>query len=183
MERIFNYEIIPQIKQRWSPRALDTAKIAKDDIMALLEAARYAPSCFNEQPWRFIVADEEDTLNKMRGILTPTNQVWANKAPVLILIASKKTFSLNDNENYWSMFDAGTAWGYLSLEAQTRGLITHAMGGFNQEEARKVFNIDDDFNIITVVAVGKYGDKESLNEDLQKREHPDVRKDIKELLL
>jgi len=183
MDRIFNYEIIPEIKERWSPRAIDSAEIPKDDVMALLEAARYAPSCFNEQPWRFIVADEEQSLNKMRAILAPSNQTWANNAPVLILIASKKTFSANGKENYWHMFDAGTAWGYLSLEAQSRGLITHAMGGFSQDDARTSFNISHDFDIIAVVAVGRYGTKESLSDDLQKREHPDVRKEISELLL
>lgn len=92
MNRTFNYDIMPEIKQRWSARAYSAEQIAKDEIVALLEAARYAPSCFNEQPWRFLVADDEETLEKMRGILTPKNQSWANKAPVLILIASKKEF-------------------------------------------------------------------------------------------
>lgn len=183
MERTFNYDILPQIKQRWSARAIDSTKIPKEEILALLEAARYAPSCFNEQPWRFIVADEEESLKAMRAVLTPSNQIWANSAPVLILIAAKKTFTLNNKENYWNMFDAGTAWGYLSLEAQKRGLITHAMGGFSKDAARAAFKIADDFAVITIVAVGRYGNKESLNEELKAREHPDVRKEIKELML
>lgn len=183
MERTFKHDIMTEVKERWSPRAFDMEKIAKEDVMALIEAARYAPSCFNEQPWRFIVADDEETLIKARSILTPSNQEWANNAPVLILILSKKTFAHNGKENYWNMFDAGTAWGYLSLEAERRGLITHAMGGFSKNKTREVFNISDDYNIITVVALGKYGNKENLTVDLQNREHPEVRMEIEELLL
>jgi uncharacterized membrane protein YbaN (DUF454 family)/nitroreductase len=183
MNRTFNYDIMPEIKQRWSARAYSAEQIAKDEIVALLEAARYAPSCFNEQPWRFLVADDEETLEKMRGILTPKNQSWANKAPVLILIASKKNFEYDGKKNYWNMFDAGTAWGYLSLEAQKRGLITHAMGGFDREKARSVFNLADDLNIITVVAVGRYGLPESLSDELREQEFPQTREEIKDLLL
>lgn len=157
--------------------------VSKEDIQAILEAARYAPSCFNEQPWRFIVADREPALLKMRGVLTPSNQLWANSAPVLLLIAAKKKFTLNGFNNYWHMFDAGTAWGYLSLEAQRRGLITHAMGGFDQDGAREAFAIADDYDILTIVAVGKYGDRSMLNEDLRARERPETRKEIKDMML
>ncbi len=181
--RTFTYEIMPEIKQRWSARAFDSGPVSRDELMALLEAARYAPSCINEQPWRFIVADEEQALNKMRSVLAPSNQTWADKAPALILIASLKAFSSNGKENYWHMFDAGTAWGYFSLEAQRRNLIAHAMGGFSRDDARVAFDIPGDYDIITIVAVGRYGNKESLSEELQKREHPNVRKEIRELLL
>ncbi len=183
MARNFNYEIMPEIRERWSARAISSGEIARDDIMALLEAARYAPSCFNEQPWRFIIADEKLALEKMRGVLTPSNQIWANSAPVLILIASKKTFEDSGKDNYWHMFDAGTAWGYLSLEAQRRNLIAHAMGGFNRQNARTAFNIAEDLDIITIVAVGRYGDKNALNDALRDREHPNVRKEIEEILI
>lgn len=183
MNRKFDYDIMPEIRQRWSARALSPEKIPKDDIFALIEAARYAPSCFNEQPWRFLIADEEETLEKMRGILTKKNQKWANSAPVLILIASHKKFSYNGSDNFWHMFDAGTAWGYLSLEAQRRGLIAHAMGGFDAKKARSLFNISDDLDIIAVVAVGRYGDRESLSEELSADEFPGTREAMKDLLL
>lgn len=183
MAREFNYDIMPEIKERWSPRAFDSRKVSRDKIKALLEAARYAPSCFNEQPWRFIIADEEGSLQKMQGILAPSNQVWANKAPVLILVVSKKTFTLNGKDNYWHMFDAGTAWGYFSLEAQRHGLITHAMGGFNREKAREEFHIPEDYSIIAVIAVGYYGQKDGLSQDLQSREHPEDRMEIVNILL
>ena len=183
MYRNFNFEIMPEIKERWSPRAFSSKPITQDEILGLIEAASYAPSCFNEQPWRFLVADNEISLQKMRGVLAQSNQEWANNAPLLIMIVSKKTFTLNNKENYWHMFDAGTAWGFLSLEAQRRGLITHAMGGFDREKARKEFAIADDYSIITVIAVGHYGQKENLSEDLQNREHPEGRMKINDLLL
>lgn len=84
-------------------------------------------------------------------------------------------------ENFWHMFDAGTAWGYFSLEAQRRGLITHAMGGFNREKAIEEFNIPEDYTIIAVSAVGHYGQRASLSEDLQSREHPEDRMEIRDL--
>lgn len=183
MERTFNYDIMPEIKQRWSPRAFDTLPIPREDLMALLEAARYAPSCFNEQPWRFIIADEEASLAKMRSVLAPSNQAWANSAPVLVLIAAHKTFSQNGKDNYWHMFDAGTAWGYLSLEAQRRSLSAHAMGGFSKDGARTAFNISDDYAVITIVSIGKYGNKKDLSEELQQREQPATRMNLEDLLL
>lgn len=181
--RNFTTDILKEIKERWSPRAFSNERINDEDIMGILEAARYAPSCFNEQPWRFIVAKSDESLKKMRNILAESNQVWANNAPVLILILAKKNFDFNGKENYWHMFDAGTSWGYMSLEAQRRGLITHAMGGFSKQKAKEVFNIGDEYSIIAVVAVGKLGDKEKLPEDIEKREVPGNRKSIQELII
>ena len=183
MEREFDYDILPEIKNRWSPRALASDPIAKEDVRALLEAARYAPSCFNEQPWRFILAENDETLVKMRSVLAPMNQKWANRAPLLLMILAKKTFEANGKANAWHMFDTGTAWGYLSLEAQRRGLITHAMGGFSQTMARDIYRIPEDYEIVSIVAVGKRGDEGQLDKELQERESPGLRKNISDLLI
>jgi nitroreductase len=183
MERKFNYDIMPEIKERWSPRAFSNKVIPEEVLMALLEAARYAPSCNNEQPWRFVIANDEEKLARMRAVLDPGNQEWANRAPVLILVAAEKAFQKNGSDNCWSRFDAGTAWGYFSLEAQRRGLIAHAMGGFSVEKALEAFNIPDRYEIITVIAVGYYGNKDHLSEFNQNREHPNSRKEIEDLLL
>jgi len=183
MEREFDYDVLPEIKNRWSPRAFASDPIAKEEVRALLEAARYAPSCFNEQPWRFFLADNEENLVKMRSVLAPMNQQWANRAPILLMILAKKTFEANGKENAWHMFDAGTAWGYLSLEAQRRGLITHAMGGFSQPLARDVFAVPEDYDIVTIVAIGKRGDKGQLDTELQTRESPGLRKSLSELFI
>jgi nitroreductase len=183
MKRIFNHQIMPEIKNRWSPRAFSSRPVDTSELHALLEAARYAPSCSNEQPWRFLIADDSEKLFKMRSVLDEGNQGWANKAPVLILVTGKKSFEKNGKHNHWQMFDAGTAWGYLSIEAERRGLVTHAMGGFDREKARREFSIPDDLEIITVIAVGYYGDKSELSEFNQRREQPQLRKEIGEITL
>lgn len=183
MKREFNYDIMQEIKERWSPRAFSSEKISWEEIMAVLEAARYAPSCFNEQPWRFIIADDEESHGKMRNILAEANQVWANAAPVLIAILGKKAFEYNGKDNFWHLFDSGTAWGYLSLEAQRRGLATHAMGGFSKKGLKEAFNISDDYDVIAVVALGRPGDKEKLPQALQEKEEPASRKSLQDLIL
>ncbi len=182
MSRDFNYNIMDEIKERWSPRSISDKKVKERDIWSILEAARYAPSCFNEQPWKFILAEEEKDLENMRKLLLDSNRIWADKATVLITIISKKTFDMNGKDNYWYKFDAGTAWAYLSLEAQRRGLITHAMGGFKKEEGRKLLNIPEEYDIMAVIAVGIIGNKEDLDESLKEREDPGDRKPLEEIV-
>lgn len=184
MPREFGHDIMSEIKNRWSPRAFDPSKKPeREEILSIIEAARFSPSCFNEQPWRYLIADDGESLEKMRSVLTDSNRVWAGKAPVLILVLSKKVFDLDGSYNYWNMFDAGCSWGFLSLEATRRGMITHAMGGFNKNKVMEIFNIPDELSPLAVVAVGYYGKKEDLPVDLQEREHPETRKAIDEILL
>ena len=181
--RKFDYDILIEMQERWSPRAFDISRgVADDDLMALLEAARYAPSCFNEQPWRFFIANEPEVRAKMLSVLSENNQKWASKAPVLILLLAKQMFEKSGKANRWHLFDAGTAWGYLSLEAQRRGLITHAMGGFNVAKARETFGISEDYDLIAVVAVGYYGNKADLAPEHLEIEKPGLRKETNELL-
>ena len=181
MKRDYAHDILGLIQTRWSPRAFSSEKINRDDLMALFEAARYAPSCFNEQPWRFIVASTEEELAVMQDLLVESNRVWAKAAPVLMLILSKKTFNLDNKDNYWHMFDAGTAWGYFSLEAERRGLITHAMGGFSRKKAHDVYNIPEGYSVIAIVAVGKAGNPADLPEELREREEPALRNSLNSL--
>ncbi|HAE62250.1 MAG TPA: nitroreductase [Eubacteriaceae bacterium] len=181
--RNFNYDIMPEIKERWSSRAFSDKKIKTDDLMAVLEAASFAPSCFNEQPWRFVIGDTKQSKEKLCGLLYEGNQKWACNAPVLILVLSYKYFSSNSKDNYWHMFDTGTSWGYLSLEAWRRGILAHAMGGFSRKRTREELNISEDYDIVTIIAVGYPGDKTKLPEDLQDREHPAVRKPLSSLIL
>jgi nitroreductase len=183
MAREFQFPIMPEIRERWSPRAFSMAPVVRDDLMALLEAARYAPSCMNEQPWRFLVADDEVRLEKMRRVLNEGNRVWAGRAPVLLLVLSVKSFADGSGENRWHLFDAGTAWGFLSLEAQRRGLYTHAMSGFSVRRAREEFGIPEELDVIAAVAVGWPGDVTELSPELQAREFPQERVELSELLL
>jgi nitroreductase len=181
--RNFKYDIMPEIKNRWSSRAFSGKKVDNEEIMAVLEAASFAPSCFNEQPWRFILADTEDKKHKICSLLYDGNKRWACSAPVLLLLLSYKYFDSNSKDNYWHMFDTGTAWGYLSLEAWRRGLVVHAMGGFSRKRTREELKIDDDYDIVTVIALGYPGNMSSLPEDLQKKEHPGVRKPVESLII
>lgn len=180
MARQFIHDIMPEIKERWSPRAFSSEKISEDDLHALIEAACYAPSCFNEQPWRFLIASKKKELDLMLDLLNEKNQRWARKAPLLILVLAHRYFAYNGKENPWHQFDTGTAWGYLSLEAQKRGLITHGMGGFKKQKAREVLKISEDYEIIAVIAVGKMGNKNELEEEFKKEELPNTRRPITE---
>lgn len=178
MPRNFHYDILPQIKTRWSPRAFSAEKIPREDLLALIEAARYAPSCFNEQPWRFVIADTPESLGKFQSKLSDTNKLWATKAPVLIAVCSKKSFSMNGSDNFWHQFDTGTAWGFLSIEAERRGLYSHGMAGFDREGIAKIIGLPSDYEVMALIAVGKPGDRKDLSDEFIGKEEPGTRKEI-----
>ena len=182
-DRKFDFDIMDEMKNRWSPRAISREKVADEKIMSILEAARYAPSCMNEQSWKFIVAKEEGELKKMQSVLAETNQIWANKAPVLIMVLARVTFALNGKVNRWHMFDAGTASGFLAIEAQRQGLIAHSMGGFSAEAASSLYDLSEDIVPISVIAVGYYGDKNELPDYLQAREVKGTRLELEQLII
>lgn len=183
INRTFEYEVMDEIMSHWSPRAFDSEKqVPESELRALLEAARYAPSCFNEQPWRYLIARDSEVRDKIIDSMTPGNKEWAPKAPVLMVILSKQTFAQNGKDNRWHQFDAGTSWGYLQLEAQRRGMITHAMGGFNSNKLRESLNIPDEYTIIALMALGYYGDPENLTDNYKAKENPSPRKSIDDII-
>ena len=181
--RDYRYEIMQEIKDRWSPRAISPEPIPWEDVEAVVDAARQAPSCFNEQPWRFIVADEGEMLEQFRNLLAEKNQLWAGKAPVLIVIASCKTFESNGKINRWSGFDTGTAWGYLALEATRRGYVTHAMAGFDAKKTAELLGMEDAYEPIAMVAMGRYGNPEELNPMFRDGEQPNRRNSLESVLI
>lgn len=150
------YDVLELAKRRWSPRDFGDEKVVIEDIYAVIEAATLAPSCFNEQPWRFVVFHDDEQVKKMKTFLSDGNKIWNENVRSYILILSKKKFDRGGKENKWANFDTGTAWGYLSLEAQKRGLITHAMAGFARKSVAQYLEISEDFTPITLVAIGKY---------------------------
>jgi len=123
--------------KRFSPARFLDRPVGEEDMMALFEAAGTAPSCFNEQPWRFVRGEKEDFLT----ILTEKNAAWASSAPVLVLVCSTLTFSRNGKSNRWHAYDSGTAMGYLILEALRRGIYVHPMGGFSADGANERFGL------------------------------------------
>jgi len=181
--RQYNYNILQEVKDRWSPRAFSSEPIAEDDLKALFECARYAPSCFNAQPWRFIVSHDQESLKLMQSLLLERNYLWAGKAPVLVLILSENIFEYNKKENRYGKFDTGTAWGFLALEATKRGYYSHAMAGFKHKLARELFKIPETYDVIAMVALGKPGRIEDLDETFHSGEKPNDRKPLSETML
>lgn len=177
------HEVEPIFLNRWSPRAFSSEPIDEETLLSVFEAAKWAPSSSNEQPWRFIVAKTEADRAQFVDFLMEGNQIWAKNAPVLILVISKKTFARNGNPNRTNQFDAGTSWGFLSLAALQSGLITHGMAGFHAAKAREVLGVPDDFDILAVIALGKRADISTLPEDVQKKEVISSRRALNETIM
>lgn len=162
------------IKKRWSPRAFDFSKdVAESDLLALLEAARWTPSCYNEQPWRFIIcvkSREEAHWQAALGCLAEKNQLWAKNAPLLIVAVATNDFSQNGNPNPWAEYDTGAASAFLSLQATALGLVVHQMGGFSKEKIRDAFALPEDSTPMAVLAVGYQADVEILDDSFKEME-------------
>ncbi|WP_062351937.1 nitroreductase family protein [Bacillus kwashiorkori] len=173
-----DYHIDDVFTQRWSPRSFLDKKIPDEDLYSVFEAARWAPSAFNEQPWRFIIARTDEERELFYRFISEFNLTWCKKAPVLALIISHT--KRNEEENRSHSFDAGAAWGFLALQATLKGLVTHPMTGFDFTKARELLSIPNDYAIQALVAIGYQGDKAALPENLQNREMPNQRRPLSE---
>jgi nitroreductase len=167
---------------RWSPRALSGESISEEELMTLFEAARWAPSSYNNQPWRMLYA-RRDTEHwpVFLGLLVEGNQVWAKDAAALVLFVSKETFDFNGKPYPTHSFDTGAAWENLALQATMMGLVTHGMQGFDYERARAELNIPEGFRVEAMAAVGRPGDPAQLPEKVRERESPSGRKPLSEI--
>lgn len=175
-----DHEIDATFLNRWSPRAFSSQPVEDEKLMQILEAARWAASSYNEQPWRFLLARTPADVARFLDVLVPQNQAWAKDAPVLLFIAAKKTFSHNGQPNATHSYDSGTASGYMTFQAAQVGLIAHGMVGFDPEKARTVLNVPDDFVIMAAYAIGYHGDKAQLAEQIQQMEVPSGRRPLSE---
>jgi len=168
---------------RWSPRAMSGEKVPHEELMTLFEAARWAPSSFNGQPWRFIYAPRDSEYwNDFLNLLVEFNQTWAKNAGALVIVASKKTFEKNGKPARTHSFDAGSAWQNLALQGTLSGLVVHGMEGFNYDKAQTVAELSDDYTVEAMIAIGKPGKKEDLPPDIAKREEPSDRKKLSEII-
>lgn len=160
------------LAQRWSPYAFDGRSVTPDDARALFEAARWAASSYNEQPWRFIVAlrDDGEGFNQVLSCLVEANRQWAQHAGLLALTAIRTTFARNNKPNRVALHDLGLAAANLTLEATARGLHVHQMAGIEPDRAREVFSVPDGFEIATAIAVGYRTPAEQLQGELRDRE-------------
>ncbi len=172
-----------EILTRWSPRAFEPIDIPDEHLFAMVDAARWAPSSYNGQPWRFIYGKRgTPAWDKLFGLLVEFNQSWTKNASALILFASKKTFD-NGKSAPTHAFDTGAAWQNFALEAQHQGYHAHGMSGFDFEKARSELNIPDDYEVMAMAAVGKKADPSILPENLQEMDkNMSGRKPVKELV-
>ncbi|WP_375436289.1 nitroreductase family protein [uncultured Hymenobacter sp.] len=177
------YPVLETIRKRWSPRSFASYPVAPETLTQVFEAASWAASAMNEQPWRYIYAHHADQENfqKMVDCLVPGNQPWAKNAPVLILALAKTHYD-NGTPNGAALHDLGMANGNLSLEATALGLHTHFMGGFDRDRAKELFELPDTLQPTVIIALGYLGEAELLEEPFLSREKaPRQRKPVSDI--
>lgn len=182
-----DHEIDGLFLARWSPRAFSADEISREELFRLFEAARWAPSGYNAQPWRFIYARRGDAhWQRLLGLLIPFNASWAKDAAALVAVVSKPTLrpagKTEDVANYSHSFDAGAAWALLALQASLLGWQAHGMSGFDHARAGTELGLPEGYRPEALVAIGKPGDKSQLPEGLQARETPSQRDPIQNLV-
>lgn len=162
------------IASRWSGRAFDADRMLdREQILALLEAARWAPSCFGDQPWRYVICDKQTNKpawDTALSCLSEGNQGWAQNAPLLMLAIADSQFVSRDRDNRWGQYDTGAASENLCLQATSMGLMVHQMGGFDKDKAAEVFNVPERCEPMAMMAVGYQLPLEKISEEQKERE-------------
>jgi nitroreductase len=179
------FEINPIILNRWSPRAFSEKVISQDNINSIFEAASWAASAMNDQPWRYVVAIKENEVGfqKLVDCLTPANAVWAKNAALLLISGVTMHYASNQKPNASALHDLGLANQNLILQAQSFDIYTHIMGGFDKDKAAGFFDADKNIVPVCMMALGYLGDPSSLDETLQQRENsPRSRRELSEFL-
>lgn len=183
LNRESTYPIQPLLLSRVSSRAFSEERLSEEELMSLFEAARWAPSSYNGQPWRFVYARRgEKEWDTLFNVLVDFNKSWCKNADTLVLAVSKNIFEKNGKPSRTSHFDTGSAWMSLAFEAHSRNIVAHGMEGFDYDAIKKALQIPDHFTVEAMIAIGKQGKKESLSEDLQKQEVPSTRKPLQEII-
>lgn len=170
-----DHEVMDLIKDRWSPRSFSAKPISDSDLASILEAARWAASAYNEQPWVYIVAKKEnkDQFEKILSCLVEFNQGWAKNAQVVMLGFARKNFVRGEKYNPTHAHDLGLASSQMLLEAMNRNIFTHQMSGILPEKIRDIYNVPTEYEPITALAFGYMGDLSDLSDDLKEGEMAD----------
>lgn len=165
------------LRRRWSPRAFSSRPIPAESIRSLLEAARWAPSSFNAQPWRFLIAtrDDEPAFERMLDCLVEGNQAWARHAPLLMLTVARLAFD-DGKPNRHALHDVGQAAAHLTVQAMALGLFVHQMAGIQADKIRETYGVQEGHEPVTAIAVGYPGDAGDLPDRLREREHAERRR-------
>ena len=168
---------------RWSPRAMTGEAIPQEELMVLFEAARWAPSSYNAQPWRMLYAHRDsEHWPLFFNLLVKFNQSWAKDAGVLVLFISRTHFDFNGEPAVTHSFDTGAAWENLALQGWLRGLVAHGMQGFDYERARTELDIPEGFQVEAMAAIGKPADSSTLSADLREKEAPSDRRPLEQTI-
>ncbi|BCG57685.1 nitroreductase family protein [Paenibacillus sp. URB8-2] len=177
-----DHPINPLFVNRWSPRSYSDRVVREEDLLTVLEAARWAPSARNGQPWRFVLAKTEEQLQTFRELIFPNNRLWADQAPVIIALASYKLWD-DGQPNRFHAFDSAAAWQALALQASLLGLSTRAIASFDQEKARTELNVPDDYDVHLLITLGYKGDPDSVHQDYRDLEKPNKRRPLNESII
>lgn len=175
--------VMELIAKRWSPKAFRLEIPKEAELISMFEAARWAPSCFNNQPWRFLVTTREDpeAFSRALACLTEKNASWVQNAPLLAFQIMRETFEYNGKPNPWSGFDCGLAMAQLILQAESMGWSVHVMAGFSRDRVREAFGVPEGFNPLVAFVIGIEGDPDTLPEDMKVSEmEPRERKPLEE---
>jgi nitroreductase len=178
------YEVDAQFVDRWSPRSFDPNPLTDEQVVSLFEAARWAPSCMNEQPWLVWAARTAVARQKFLETLTERNRLWTVNAPLLLYIGARRFFKESNNVNRHSSFDTGAAWMSIALQARKLGLFAHGMAGFDRAKAHYLTNTtEESTDLFAAIAVGRRADPDLLPEAFRPREIPSIRKEIGEFVV
>ena len=175
------YTIEDSLHKRWSPLAFSDRPVEKEKLLSVLEAARWAASSYNEQPWSFIIATKENPVEfeRLLRVLAEGNQEWARNAPVLMLSVAKLHFERNGKENRHAFHDVGASSASLAIQAAALDLFVHQMAGFDVLKAKEIYKIPTDYEPASAIALGYLGNSQTLSESLQQREsNPRTRKPL-----
>jgi nitroreductase len=176
-----DFPIEPLLVDRWSPRGMSGEEISHQELMALFEAARWAPSSFNAQQWRALYARRNtDQWQVFFDLLVEANKAWAKNAAVLILFISRQHFEYNNEPSITHSYDAGASWENFALQGCRQGLVVHGMEGFDYDRARTELRISEEYTVEAMAAVGRPAPKEVLPQKLQARETPTPRRKIED---
>ncbi len=181
--RQVDHPVDPLFPNRWSPRAMSGVPVGKDALMTLFEAARWAPSSNNNQPWRFVYAMRDtDAWPSLFDLLVPFNQGWCQQAGALVVMASKDTFDHNGKPSTTHAFDAGAAWMSLALQGSLLGLVVHGMQGFDYARASQAVGLPEGHSVEAMCAIGHPAPLEVLSEALRSKETPSARKPLVDIV-
>lgn len=173
----------PLFLQRWSPRSFKKVDISDEEVRTIFEAARWSPSSYNAQPWRFVISNNNQEFDQFLDLVLESNQIWAKNSSRIGFIFSQNQFEHNQKENPWAQFDAGSAWMSFTLQANILGYQTHGLAGIKYEDIYEKFEVSsDEYKLICGFALGKMDIPDQLPEELKSREQPSVRKPLSETL-